>query len=508
MSLFDFNSIDFRTPDFNPNARQSGLPDGGYGSSFGNNRLANPMLQIGLGILANNQGNYGNALTALGRGAQQGIQVSQRFKQNELQNAIRQQQIKNQQKIVEQRSKAYDLQSKRLEREAAKEAKAMEAGELWKQNNPEYASLFDVDKDSAIKLSNPSLTSSGTPSFRFLNSEDGIVVGDRRTGKITPALGANNKPIIGAQFSPDVQSAITTAKEKAKNAQTINGDIPSVLTTNANVIDQINGNAPSIEAQADVRAEYSPIKDELASQIKLLGTALPEEVPAIQANIAELNAKMESAPKGVAGISVPTKAEEAAEVESAKIQAKFNSPDAAKKRQKALDFKASTAKDVIRSIDDVMGKVDAWSAGAGGNVMRMLPFNNDAKDIAADVVTIKANFGFDRLQTMRDMSPTGGALGQVAVQELNALQSSVTNLDVENQSPEQLLKHLSTAKSHYERWLETITAESGGGDTSQASATDITPSEKAVKHLKMNPKLKADFDAKYGQGSADKALGK
>lgn len=45
------------------------------------------------------------------------------------------------------------------------------------------------------------------------------------------------------------------------------------------------------------------------------------------------------------------------------------------------------------------------------------------------LTTIKSNLGFDKLQRMRDESPTGGALGQVAVVELIALQNSIAPLD-------------------------------------------------------------------------------
>jgi hypothetical protein len=64
-----------------------------------------------------------------------------------------------------------------------------------------------------------------------------------------------------------------------------------------------------------------------------------------------------------------------------------------------------------------------------------------AKDLQAAIETIKANIGFDELQTMRDNSPTGGALGQVAVQELEALRATLSSLD-QAQSPEQVVASL------------------------------------------------------------------
>ena len=74
-------------------------------------------------------------------------------------------------------------------------------------------------------------------------------------------------------------------------------------------------------------------------------------------------------------------------------------------------------------------------------------------NLRSTVETIKANLGFDRLQQMRDASPTGGALGQVAVKELDALQSSVSSLDL-NQSPDRLRNNLEQIKTHYARWRQ------------------------------------------------------
>jgi hypothetical protein len=47
----------------------------------------------------------------------------------------------------------------------------------------------------------------------------------------------------------------------------------------------------------------------------------------------------------------------------------------------------------------------------------------------ADLNLIKANLAFDRLQQMRDSSPTGGALGQVSELELKLLESAMATID-------------------------------------------------------------------------------
>jgi hypothetical protein len=77
-----------------------------------------------------------------------------------------------------------------------------------------------------------------------------------------------------------------------------------------------------------------------------------------------------------------------------------------------------------------------------------------AYDLQQRLVTLKANLGFDRLQQMRDASPTGGALGQVAVQELQALQATVGSLEL-GQSKAELQKNLNKIENHYSNWVRT-----------------------------------------------------
>jgi hypothetical protein len=64
-----------------------------------------------------------------------------------------------------------------------------------------------------------------------------------------------------------------------------------------------------------------------------------------------------------------------------------------------------------------------------------------AADTAALLDTIGANIAFDRLQAMRDSSPTGGALGQVTERELALLQATAGAI-AQSQSAEQLLFNL------------------------------------------------------------------
>jgi hypothetical protein len=78
-------------------------------------------------------------------------------------------------------------------------------------------------------------------------------------------------------------------------------------------------------------------------------------------------------------------------------------------------------------------------------------------DAEALAETIKANIGFDRLQQMREASPTGGALGQVSNQELNTLQAVLGNLSF-SQSQENLERNLGRLKTIYADILKTANA--------------------------------------------------
>lgn len=123
----------------------------------------------------------------------------------------------------------------------------------------------------------------------------------------------------------------------------------------------------------------------------------------------------------------------------AQVERDFMRPKAAAALQ-SLDAKT---KNVADAIDRALGMVDVWSAGPGA-MLKGVPMTRSL-DLAAQLETIKANLGFDELQAMRDNSPTGGALGQVAVQELEALRSTLASLR-QDQSPAQLKAGLSRIK--------------------------------------------------------------
>lgn len=129
---------------------------------------------------------------------------------------------------------------------------------------------------------------------------------------------------------------------------------------------------------------------------------------------------------------------------------------------------------VMDNVDRAIGNVNWATAGAGGALTGFVP-GTPARDLRATIDTIKANLGFDRLQQMRDQSPTGGALGQVSEMELRLLNSAIQNLDTD-QSPEQLRQNLQQIRYHYdnfrgaiERSFEEQYGDQAGGQPAPAS---------------------------------------
>ena len=98
--------------------------------------------------------------------------------------------------------------------------------------------------------------------------------------------------------------------------------------------------------------------------------------------------------------------------------------------------------------------VDIPASGLRRWVGSFVP-GTDAFDLEKTVDTIKANLGFKELQAMREASPTGGALGQVAVEELRMLQATIASLDI-GQGQEQLERNLAKIKTHFNNWKQAV----------------------------------------------------
>lgn len=92
------------------------------------------------------------------------------------------------------------------------------------------------------------------------------------------------------------------------------------------------------------------------------------------------------------------------------------------------------------------------TTGFVGSMLSYVP-GTGSHNLKKTLDTVKANIGFDRLQQMRDNSPTGGALGQVSELELALLQSTIASLE-QSQSEEQFLKNLDAVGEQYTKTID------------------------------------------------------
>ena len=104
---------------------------------------------------------------------------------------------------------------------------------------------------------------------------------------------------------------------------------------------------------------------------------------------------------------------------------------------------------LIGQISQAINDTGIWTAGLIGHFAKHIPGSN-ARDLRSIIKTIEANIGFDRLREMRLNSPTGGALGQIAVKELDDLKDSLADLS-QSQSIPQLRSNLGLVLKNYER---------------------------------------------------------
>ena len=112
-----------------------------------------------------------------------------------------------------------------------------------------------------------------------------------------------------------------------------------------------------------------------------------------------------------------------------------------------IDEVMPTINDDIEGLFNKITGMGGNTTGFFGKIMSGIG-GSDAANLRAQLTTIKSNVGFDKLQSMREASPTGGALGNVSEKENEYLQSVLGNLE-QSQSPEQLKRNLLKLREAY-----------------------------------------------------------
>lgn len=108
----------------------------------------------------------------------------------------------------------------------------------------------------------------------------------------------------------------------------------------------------------------------------------------------------------------------------------------AETRQQTFETVSTSAENIRR----IMSEADLPTTGFAGGILANIG-GTSARDVAAEIETIKANASFARLQQMREESPTGGALGQVSNVEIGLLANNIGSLE-QSQSQEAFLRNL------------------------------------------------------------------
>lgn len=131
-------------------------------------------------------------------------------------------------------------------------------------------------------------------------------------------------------------------------------------------------------------------------------------------------------------------------------------------RQEAGNQRLATkvVTDEINRARNIIKKAEIPVTGIAGAAARSIP-GTPAQTLKGQLATIKARIGFDELSRMRKSSPTGAALGNVTVQELEYLQNVYGNLE-QSQNQEALLYNLDRLENEIYRIVN------GGGKASSA----------------------------------------
>ncbi len=145
---------------------------------------------------------------------------------------------------------------------------------------------------------------------------------------------------------------------------------------------------------------------------------------------------------------------------------------------KGIESDKNTVAGVLGNINDARKLISGTTTGAVGQVLRNIG-GTAAMDLQEAIDPILANLSFDRLQEMRDRSKTGGALGSIAVRELEMLQKTKASLNT-SQSAEQLRRNLDKIELHYTNWQKAVDAAEKAGEFGTTPRTASKPIDQNV----------------------------
>lgn len=258
-------------------------------------------------------------------------------------------------------------------------------------------------------------------------------------------------PMLGAQFMPKPRGPVALGE----GGKLVDPESGREIAANPKRVGPQVGQTREIKSGGKVLtyewdgSKWAKIAD--APQFKPDGPEKPEKAPPGYRYTADRGG-LEAIPGGPADIKTGEKAEALAKREQGALA-----------RADFVLSKIGEAKQAAKGLT---------TTGFIGGVSRNVP-GSPAYQLNRVLDPIKANIGFAELQAMREASPTGGALGQVAVQELNMLQSVLGSLD-NAQSEEQLMGALTSIEKHFNNWKRVVQQAKGkGGGASVVDWNDL-----------------------------------
>jgi hypothetical protein len=165
--------------------------------------------------------------------------------------------------------------------------------------------------------------------------------------------------------------------------------------------------------------------------------------------------------------------------------------DAQAKRDEKIEKQLASAEGVASGTQVVLTKIDEAEKLLGrtttgvGSYLSVIP-GSDARALSSALATIKARLGFDQLQQMRNASPTGGALGQVAVKELEALQAALASLD-QGLDQKTLKNNLEQIKTSYTNWRDAALGKVGKKSERESPAPQTSTATQPKPTKRFNP---------------------
>ena len=125
----------------------------------------------------------------------------------------------------------------------------------------------------------------------------------------------------------------------------------------------------------------------------------------------------------------------------------------ADRRQSMADVSTEAFDDATSRAIDLIDNVGVWDTLTGADAYALSHVaGSDRSVLDGAIDTMRGLVGFEKLQAMRDASPTGGALGQVSNLELNQLNAALGTLDPNKfESAEDLKKQILRVQDMFNR---------------------------------------------------------